>query len=112
MQGYRGICAIHRYQSSLCFFVASSLGFDTYSSWTSNTELASSMAFILPHTRFGPKFKHTKGVDIFMGDIYSLSNYPHYWKSSLVPHLLVGNIDCPVQLSQGWIFHQEEFWHS
>ena len=69
------------------------------------------MAYILPHTRFGPKFKHAKGMDHFMGGIESLSTYPHYWKSSLVPHLLLGNINFPVQLSQGWTCHQSEFWH-
>ena len=68
-RGYRGRCAIHKHQSSLWFFVASSLGFEIYSAWTSNIEFASYMSTISPRTHFGPKFKHAKGVDIVMGDI-------------------------------------------
>ena len=47
-----------------------------------------------------------------MGDIEYLFTYPHYWKSSLVPHLLIGEINCPAQLTQGWTCHQAEFRHS
>ena len=47
-----------------------------------------------------------------MGDIESLSSHPHYWKSCLVPHLLIGKIDCPDQLAQGWSWHQSVFSHS
>ena len=66
---YRGRCAITTSQSSLCFFVASSLGFKISSVWTSNTNFGSSMDSSFPHTLFGHKFKHAKGVDIVMGDI-------------------------------------------
>ena len=65
-----------------------------------------------PCTRFGPKFKHAKGVGIFMGDKESLSTYSHYWKYSLVPHLMLGKINNPFQLEQGWNCHQADFWHS
>ena len=81
-------------------FLYSSLGFNIYSAWTSNTEFASSMDYLFPHNRFGPNFKHAKGVDIVMGDIESLSIHPNYWKSSLVPHSLVGKIYCPFQIAQ------------
>ena len=47
-----------------------------------------------------------------MGDIYYLSSYPHYWKSCLAPHLLIGKIDRPAQLAQGWTCHQDVFYHS
>ena len=57
-------------------------------------------------------YKHAKGVDIVTGDIASLSSYPHYWKSCLVPHLLIGKINLPTQLAQGWTFHQAMFFHS
>ena len=60
---YRGRCAIHTSQSSLCFFVASTLGFKI------STDFGSSMDSSFPHTLFGHKFKHAKGVDIVMGDI-------------------------------------------
>ena len=70
------------------------------------------MAYIFPHTHFGPQFKHSKGVDIIMGGIDSLSTYPHYWKSSFVPRLLIGKINNPVQLAKGWTCHQTEFRHS
>ena len=78
-RGYRGRCAIHTPHPSLCFFVAYSLGFEISSAWTSSIEYASDMASIFPQTWFGPQFKHVKGVDIFMGDIESLSSYPNYW---------------------------------
>ena len=70
------------------------------------------MFYLLPQTHFGPQFKHAKRVDIFMGDIESLSTYPHYWKSCLVPHLLIGNIYHPDQIEQGWNLHQAGFFHS
>ena len=91
------------------FFIDSSLGFDISSAWTSNTEFASFMDPLFPHNHFGPKFKHAKGEDTVMRYIESLFTYPHYWKSSLVTILLVGNIDRPVQLAQGRAFHQAEF---
>ena len=47
-----------------------------------------------------------------MGDIESLYSYPNYWKSFLVPHLLIGNFDRPTQPAQGWYFHQSVFWNS
>ena len=111
-RGYRGRCAIHKYHSSLWFFVASSLGFEIYSAWTSITEYASDMDSIYPPNWFGPQFRHSKGVDIVMGEIESLSFYPQYWKSCLVPHLLIGKIDRPDQPVQGWTFHQSVFCHS
>ena len=70
------------------------------------------MASLFRRTSFGTKFKHSKGVDIVMGGIYHLSTYTHYCMSYLDPYLLVGNIDCPVQLAQGWTYQQAEFWHS
>ena len=70
------------------------------------------MAYLFPHTSFGTNFKHAKGVEIVMGGIYSLSTYTHYCMSSLAPYLLVGKIDCPVQLAKGWNCQQAEFWHS
>ena len=76
------------------------------------TEYASAMASLFPQTRFGTQFKHDKGLDIVRVDIESLSSYPHYWKSCLVPHLLIGNIHFPAQLAQGWTFHQAVFFHS
>ena len=100
-RGYQGRYAIHTYQTSLWFFVASSLGFEIHSAWTSSTEYASAMVYIFPHTWFGPQLKHAKGVDIVMGDIESLSSYPHYWKSRLVVHLLIENFDRPDQPAQG-----------
>ena len=63
------------------------------------------MAPLFPQTRFGPQFKHAKGTEIVMGDIDSLSTYPNYWKSCLVPHLLIETIYPPAQLVQGWTFH-------
>ena len=47
-----------------------------------------------------------------MGDIESLSTYPHYWKSVLVPHLLIWKTNIPAQTAHGWTFHQVEFIHS
>ena len=47
-----------------------------------------------------------------MGDKESLSTYSHYWKYSLVPHLMLGKINNPFQLEQGWNCHQADFWHS
>ena len=85
-RGYRGICAIHTSHPSLCFFVASSLGFLISSAWTSSTYYDSDMTSLFPQTWFGPQFKHAKGMEIFMGDIESLSTYPHYWMLCLVPH--------------------------
>ena len=70
------------------------------------------MTFIFIQTWFGPQFKHAKGVDIFMGDIDSLSSYPHYWNSCLVTHLLIGNFDRPSQSAQEWNFHKSVFCHS
>ena len=49
--------------------------------WTSSPDFTSAMSSISPYTRFGPQFKHARGVDIAMGDIKSISTYPHYWKS-------------------------------
>ena len=103
---------MHISQSSLWIFVAFSLGFEIYSAWKSNTEFDSSIASILPHTRFVPQFKHYKGVDIAMGDTESLSTYPHYWKYYFVPNLLIGNINRSDQLTQGWTCHQAKFRHS
>ena len=77
-----------------------------------STEYASAMDSIFPQTWFGTQFKHAKGVEIVMGDIDSLSSYPNDWKSCLVPHLLIGKIDSPAQLAQGWDFHQAVFCHS
>ena len=111
-RGYLGICAIHTSHPSLWFFVASSLGFEISSAWTSSTEYASAMDSIFPQTRFGPQFKHAKGVDIVMGDIEYLSSYPHYWKLCLVHHLLIGNFNRPAQPAQGWTCHQVVFCHS
>ena len=101
-QGYRRICAIHTYHPSLCSFVDSSLGFGISCDWTSSTEYASAISSIFPQTQFGPQFKHSKGADIVMGDIESLSIYPHYCKSCLVPNLLIRNIYRPAQLARGW----------
>ena len=67
------------------------------------------MVSIFSQTWFGPQFKHAKGVEIFMVYIESLCTYPHYWKSCLVPHLLIGNINRPAQLAQGWNCHQNLF---
>ena len=47
-----------------------------------------------------------------MGDIESLYSYPNYWKSCLVPHLLIWNFDRPAQPAQGWTCHQAVFCHS
>ena len=47
-----------------------------------------------------------------MGDIDYLSSYPHYWKSCLVPHLLIGNFNRPNQPAQGCTCHQVVFCHS
>ena len=44
--------------------------------------------------------------------IESLSTYPHYWESFLVPHLLIGKINSPAQLAQVWTCHQAGFCHS
>ena len=109
--GYWGRCAILTSHSSIWFLVASSLGFEIASAWKSNTEFASDMTSIFPKTRFGYQLKHAKGVDILMGDIESLSTYPHYCKSVLVPNLRIGKINRPDQLAQGGIFHQEGFCH-
>ena len=108
-QGYRGRCAIHISHPSLWFSVASLLGFEISSAWKSSTEYASAMDSIFRQTWFGPQFKHAKGVDIFMGDIESLSSYANYLKSCLVTHLLIGNFDHPAQPAQGWTFHKEVF---
>ena len=108
-RGYRGICAIHKYHPSLWFFVASSLGFEISSAWTSSTEYALVMASILPQTWFGTQFKHAKGFDIVMGDIEFLCYYPHYRNSCLVPNLMIGKIDRPAQPEQGWNYHQAVF---
>ena len=62
-----------------------------------------------PQNRFGSQFKDTKGLDIAIGDIDSLFTYPYYWKSFLVPHLLIGKIDHPAKLAQGWTCHQAGF---
>ena len=70
------------------------------------------MVSLFFQTRFGPQFKFVKGVEIVMGDIESLYTYPHYWKSFLVPHLLIGKIDSTFQIAQGWTCHQSEFCHS
>ena len=70
------------------------------------------MASLSPQTRFGSQFKHAKGVDIIMGVLDSLSTYPHYWKFFLVIHLLIGKINFPDRLAQGWNFHQAGFCHS
>ena len=70
------------------------------------------MASIFPLTWFGPQLKNTKRMDIVMGDIESLSSYPHYWNFCLVPHLLIGKIDRPAQPSQGWTCHQVVIFHS
>ena len=67
------------------------------------------MASLFPHTWFGTQFKQDKGVDNVMGDIEYLSSYLHYWKSCLVTHLMIGNMDCPAQPAQGWNCHQEVF---
>ena len=88
------------------------MGFEISSAWSLNTEIVSSMASILPQTNFGPQLKHSKVVDIVMGDIDSLSTYPNYCKSGLVPHLLIGKTDRPAQPAQGRTFHQEGFCHS
>ena len=71
--------------------------FEISSAWTSSTEYALAMDSLFPQNWFGPQFKYAKGVNIFMGDIDSLSSYPHYWKSCSVPHLLIGKIDFPAQ---------------
>ena len=71
---------MHTPHPSLWFFIASQLGFEISSAWTSSTYDASAIASLFTHTWFGIKFKYDKGVEIFMGDIYSLSYYPHYWK--------------------------------
>ena len=47
-----------------------------------------------------------------MSNIYSLSNYPRYCKYSLVPPLMIGNIDCPTELAHGCNCQQAEFRHS
>ena len=109
---YRGRCAIHTSHPSLWFFVASLLGFEMSSAWTSIVEYASDMAYLFPHTWFGPQLKHAKGVDMVMGYIESLLSYPHYWKYYLVPHLMIGKINLPSQLSHGWTCHQAVFFHS
>ena len=109
---YIRICVIHTYHPSLCFFVASSLGFEISSAWTSSTEYSSAIASIFPQNWFGPKLKHAKGMDIVMVDIESLSSYPHYWKSCLLPHLLMGNFYRPAQPEHGWTFHQAAFCNS
>ena len=111
-RGYQRRCAIHTYHPSLWVFVASSLGFEIYSVWTSSTEYASAMASIFNQNWFGTKLKHAKGVEIVMVDIESLSSYPHYWKSCLVPHLLMGNFDRPDQPAQVWNYHQAVFFNS
>ena len=67
------------------------------------------MDYLLPYTRLGLKFKHAKGVDIVMGDIYLLSTYPRYWKAALVPHILIGKLNSSFKLSQGWTCHQVDF---
>ena len=59
-------------------FVASSLRFEISYAWKSSREYASDMASLFPQTWFVPQFKHAKGVDGVMGDIESLSSYPHY----------------------------------
>ena len=69
------------------------------------------MASIFPQTWFVLQFKHAKGVDIFLGDIESLSSYPHYWKLCLVPHLLIGKFGRPAQPAQGCTYHQAVFCH-
>ena len=112
MQGYLGRCAIHTSHPSILFFVDSSSGFEIYSAWTSSTEYASSMSSLLPQTWSGPQLKHAKGVEIVLGDMESLSSYPHYWESCLVPHLLIGNFDRLSQPAQGWNCHQAVFCHS
>ena len=68
-RGYQGRCAIHTSHPLLWFFVASSLGFEISSMWTSSTDYASDMASLFPQTWFVPKSKHAKGVDIVMVDI-------------------------------------------
>ena len=47
-----------------------------------------------------------------MENIESLSTYPNYWTSCLVPHSLIGKINCPVQLKKGWTCHQAMFFQS
>ena len=108
-RGYIWRCVIHTSHSSLWFFFASSLGFEIYSAWTSSTEYDLATDSIFPQTWFGTQLKHAKGVDIVMEDIESLSSYPHYRKSCLVPNLLTGNINRPYQLSQGCNCHREVF---
>ena len=110
--GYQGRCAIHTSQLPLWFIVTSSLGFEISSAWKSSTEYASAMNPIFHQNRFVPQFKHTKGMEIVMGYIESLSSYTHYWKSCLVPNLLIGKINRPAQLAQGWTCHQAVFCHS
>ena len=70
------------------------------------------MDYISPCNPFGYKFKHDKAVDNAMQDTQSLSSYPPYWKSYLVPHILSGKFNCSFNLTQGWNFHQAEFKHS
>ena len=111
-RGHQGRCDIQTFHPSLCFFVAYSLGFEIYSSWTSSTEYASDMDSIFNRTWYVTHFKHAKGVVIIMGDIAPLSYYPHYWMSYFVPHLLIGNIYRPDQLAQVWTCHQAVFFHS
>ena len=89
-------------------FFTSWLGFEISSALISSTEYASAMDSLFTQTWFGPQFKHDKWVDIVMGDIESLSSYPHYWKSCLVPHIMIGSFDRP----QGWNWHQAVFCHS
>ena len=70
------------------------------------------MDSLFPQTWFGTHFKHDKGVEIVMGDIESLFSHPHFWKTYLMPHLLIGKIDHPDQPAQGWNFHQLVFCRS
>ena len=70
------------------------------------------MASILPHTRFGPNFKHAKVVEIVIGDMESLSTYPHYWNYHLVPQILSGKFYCYFKLTQGCTCTQVECHHS
>ena len=102
---------IHTSMPSSFFFAASTLGFNISSAWTSSIEFASYMASLSPWTSFGTKFKHAKAVEIGMGDMESLSTYTYYWKSSLVPHILLGHFDFYFKLKKGWTFHQLEYKH-
>ena len=111
-RGYRGKFLIHTSQPSLWFFIASYLGFAIFPAWTSNIFFCFVYGLSLSPHPFFPKFKHSKAVDIAMGDMKSLSTYPHYWNSSLVIHILSWKFYYYFKLAQGWNCHQAEFQHS